>query len=54
MKLKLLVVSIILVVQLAWWIAPACAGILDDMQDTLANLTERVLSIRVAARIEKA
>ena len=45
-KLKLLVVSIILVVQLAWWIAPACAGILDDMQDTLANLTERVLSIR--------
>lgn len=45
-KLRLLVVSTILVVQLAWWIAPACAGILDDVQETLAHLTEQVLSIK--------
>jgi septal ring factor EnvC (AmiA/AmiB activator) len=45
-KFRLLVVSIAVVVQLAWWTAPACAGILSDVQDTLADLTERVLSIR--------
>lgn len=45
MKLRLLVVSIIVVVQLAWT-APACAGILSDVQDTLAELTDRVLSIK--------